>query len=43
MNLNNLIAGIPKRKIVEKEIALTNLEKTIAFIKKWHILNNVAI
>ena len=41
INRNNLIAGNQKVKIIEKEIALTNLKKTIAFTRKWHILNNI--
>ena len=40
-NINNLIAEIRKVKRIEKEIALTNLKKTIAFTKKWHIINNI--
>ena len=38
ININNLIAEIRKVKRIEKEIALTNSKKTIAFTKKWHII-----
>ena len=41
ININNLIAEIRKVKRIEKEIALTNSKKTIAFTKKWHIINNI--
>ena len=41
INLNNLIAEIQKVKRIEKEIALTNSMKTIAFTKKWLIINNI--
>ena len=41
INLNNLIAEIRKVKTIEKEIALTNSMKTIAFTKKWLIINNI--
>ena len=41
INLNNLIAKIRKVKRIEKEIALTNSVKTIAFTKKWLIINNI--
>ena len=26
---------------MEKEIALNNTKKTIAFTKKWHVTNNI--
>ena len=41
INLNNLIAEIQKVKRLEKEIALTNSMKTIAFTKIWLIINNI--
>ena len=41
INLNNLIAEIRKVKRSEKETALTNSMKTIAFIKKQSIINNI--
>ena len=41
ININNLIAEIWKVKIIEKQIALTNSKKIIAFTKKWHITNNI--
>ena len=41
INLNNLIAEIRKVKTIEKEIALTNSMKTIAFTKKWLVVNNI--
>ena len=41
ININNLIAEIRKVKRIEKETALTNSKKTIAFIKTWHIINNI--
>ena len=41
MNLNNLIAAIRKVKTIEKEIALTNSMKSIAFTKKWLIIDNL--
>ena len=37
----NLIAEIQKVKQIEKEIALTNSKKMIAFTKKWRIINNI--
>ena len=40
-DINNFIAEIRKVKRIEKEIALTNSEKTIAFTKKWHMINNI--
>ena len=30
-----------KKKKKEKEIALTNSKETIAFIRNWHIINNI--
>ena len=41
INLNNLIGEIRKIKMTEKEIALTNSMKTIAFTKKWLKINNI--
>ena len=41
ININNLIAEIQKVKQIEKEIALTNSKKMIAFTKKWRIINNI--
>ena len=41
IDINNLIAEIQKVKGIEKEIASTNWKKTIAFTKKWHIINNI--
>ena len=41
INMKNLIAEIRKVKRIEKEIALTNSKKTIAFTRKWHIINNI--
>ena len=41
MNINNLIAEIRKVKRIEKEIALTNSKKTVAFTRKWHIINKI--
>ena len=41
ININNLIAEIGKVERIEKEIALINSTKTIAFTKKWHIINNI--
>ena len=38
-NINNLIAEIRKGKRIEKEIAFTNSKKTIAFTRKWCIIN----
>ena len=40
-NVNNLIVEIRKVKTIEKEIALTNSKKAIAFTKKRHIINNI--
>ena len=39
--INNLIAEIQKIKRIEKEIALLNSKKTIAFTRKWHIIDNI--
>ena len=39
LNINNLIAEIRKIKRIEKEIALPNSKKAIAFTRKWHIIN----
>ena len=41
LNINNLIAEIQKIKRIEKEIALPNSKKTIAFTRKWHIIDNI--
>ena len=41
INTNNLIAEIRKIKRIEKEIALNNATKTIAFRKKWHLTDNI--
>ena len=41
LNINNLIAESRKIKRIEKEIALPNSKKTIAFTRKWHIINNI--
>ena len=41
ININNLIAKIRKVKGIEKKIVLTNSKKTIAFTRKWHIINNI--
>ena len=41
LNINNLIAEIQKIKRIEKEIALPNSKKTIAFKRKWYIINNI--
>ena len=41
MNLNNLIAAIRKVKTIEKEIALTNSMKSMAFTKNWLIIDNL--
>ena len=35
------MAETRKIKRIEKEIALTNSKKPIAFSKKWHIINNI--
>ena len=39
--INNLIAEFQKIKRIEKEIALLNSKKTIAFTRKWHIIDNI--
>ena len=41
INLNNLIAQIQKVKRIVKETALTNSMETIAFTKKWLIINKI--
>ena len=41
LNINNLIAEIQKIKRIEKEIAPPNSKKTIAFTRKWHIIDNI--
>ena len=41
LNINNLIAEIQKIKRIEKEIVLPNSKKTIAFTRKWHIIDNI--
>ena len=41
LNINNLIAEIRKIKRIEKDIALPNSKKTIAFTRKWHIIDNI--
>ena len=41
LNINNLIAEIRRIKRIEKEIALPNSKKAIAFTRKWHIINNI--
>ena len=41
ININNLIAEIEKVKRIEKEIALNNAKKTIAFREKWHLTDNI--
>ena len=41
INTNILIAEIWKVKRIEKEIALNNSMKTIAFRKKWHLTDNI--
>ena len=40
INLNNLIGEIQKVKQTKK-IVLNNSMKTIAFTKKWHVINNI--
>ena len=40
-NINNLIAEIRKIKRIEEETALPNSKKTIAFTRKWHIIDNI--
>ena len=41
LNINNLIAEIQKIKRIEKEIALSNSKKALAFTRKWYIINNI--
>ena len=41
INVNNLTDKIQKVKKIEKEIALNNSKKTIAFTKKWHLADNI--
>ena len=41
INVNNLTDEIQKVKKIEKEIALNNSKKTIAFTKKWHLADNI--
>ena len=41
VNINNLIAEIRKVKRIQKEIALNNSLKTIAFRKKWYLTDNI--
>ena len=41
VNINNLIAEIQKVKRIDKEMALINSKKTIAFTKKWHVINDI--
>ena len=41
ININNLIAEIRKVKRIEKDIALNNSMKTIAFRRKWHLTDNI--
>ena len=41
LDINNLKAEIQKIKRIEKETALPNSKKTIAFTRKWHIINNI--
>ena len=41
LNINNLVAEIQKIKRIEKEIALSNSMKKIAFTRKWHIIDNI--
>ena len=39
LNINNLMAEIQKIKRIENEIALPNSRTTIAFTRKWHIID----
>ena len=39
--MNNLIAEIQKIKRIEKQIALPNSKKAIAFTRKWYIVDNI--
>ena len=41
ININNLIVEIRKVERIEKETALTNSKKIIAFTRKWRIINNM--
>ena len=41
INVNNLTDKIQKVKKIEKEIALNNSKKTIAFTKKWHLADDI--
>ena len=36
-----IIAEIRELKRLEKETSLLNSEKTIAFTRKWHMINNI--
>ena len=35
------MAKIEKIKRIEKEITLPNSKKTVAFTRKWHIIDNI--
>ena len=41
INITNLIVEVQNVKKMEKEIALSNSMKTIAFRKKWHLTGNI--
>ena len=41
ININNFIAEMQNVRRIEKEIALNNSKKTIAFRKKWLLAGNV--
>ena len=41
IHINNLIAEIKSAKAIEKEIAESNSQKTIAFKNKWHMTNDI--
>ena len=41
VNINNLIAQIRKVKRIQKEIALNNSLKRIAFRKTWYLTDNI--
>ena len=41
VNINNLVAQIRKVKRIQKEIALNNSLKRIAFRKKWYLTDNI--
>ena len=43
INIKNVIAENRKVKRIEKEIALTNSNKTIAFTRKRHVINNIVL